>query len=167
MSLGAELLHGLCLMGGQHVGYYPRNARLGGNGFRRGSVVAGEHYHVEARLLHGLHGGDGIRFQHVRRRDGSQIPAFPVRKIQRGLSLFPEIRVIRDVDANLLHQLGVAAIIGYVINDAGHALTGQGAEILHISQRRTAVFHTNRLGKGVFGWCFQRSRKGKQFCFTD
>ena len=138
------------------------NACLVRNGFGGLFIISGEHHHIQMKILHSFHRRCGIRLQHIRRRNGTQIFSLLTGKMQRCLSLPGQIRQFRNDNSQFLHQTAVAAIITNAFDGACHTSTGQGFKVRGFGIGILSHFLQNCLGKGMLGLAFQRSRNPHQ-----
>ena len=155
VSLLLQLLHGFCLMGGQNIRNHMGNSRLGGNGFGGGFVVTGEHYHIQAELLHGSHRCHGIGFQHIRCGNGAKILTILTGEVQRGLSFSRKGLQIGNGHTQLLHEPVIAAKVPDTPNSARHTAAGKGFKVNGFRIGIGAHFLQDGFGKGMFRLAFQ------------
>ena len=131
------------------------DACLGSDGPGGGFVVAGEHHNIQLQRLHSFHSSLRIRFQHIGSGNSAKVLPFFIAEMQRGLSLRCQFRVIRNGNAQFLHQPSVAAVAADTPDRSRHTPAGKGLKIRNLGIGITAHFLEDRLGKRMLGAAFQ------------
>ena len=162
-ALLAKILHRPGLIRGQHVGNDFGNACLLGDDLGGHGVVACEHDHFQTPGLQTPDGFGRILFQHIRRRNGTQIALLFAGEIQGRFPLPRKFREPRDGKAQAFHQAAVAAAAARALHGSGHAPSGKGLKIRHIGNRTAAIFRNNCPGEGMLRRTFQGCGKAQQF----
>ena len=86
------------------------------------------------QFLHGCHRIHGIFLQHIRCCDRAQESTLLRTEIQGRFSRLGKLRIGRNGDILLDHQLFVAAKVADTVNDAADTAAGDGSKFLHRTQ---------------------------------